>query len=116
MTRTRMRMRAFVQRDTRVTNDYGDEGIQDWQVQYSSLPCHAWNKKGESGGKINFGEPIVSSNYFPVMIVPVDSDIKETDRVYNIKNKRDKILFGTMDITAVLRRSDHLEVRMKDHA
>jgi len=109
-------MRATVQRDSRVTNDYGDSGAPNWETHLSALACHAWNKPGGQTSGITYGDEAVTSDYYPVMIVPLGTDITETDRVYEIQDLRGNQLFGTMTITVVLRRPGHLEVRMKDHA
>lgn len=116
MIRSCMRHRATVERDTNVANDYGDEGAPDWQMHLESQPCFAWNRNTSSAGDERYGEEAVTSDYYPVMVVPLRTDIKETDRVSVIKDRLGNELFGTMDIKAVLRRADHLEVRMKYHA
>lgn len=114
--RSRMRYRALTQRDSRVANDYGDTGVQNWATSIAALPCHVWNKNTASAGGERYSTEVPISDYQPVMICPLGSDVVETDRVFNVKDLRDNELFGLMEITSVIRRHDHLEVRMTDHA
>ena len=115
--RSRMRMRATVQRDSNVGNDYGDSGVPSWMTNLSALPCHVWNRAATSrAGSERFSEEVPISDYYPVMICPLGSDIVETDRVFEVKDLRGFQKFGQMEIVAILGRADHLEVRMRDHA
>ena len=114
--RSRMRMRATIQRDSRVADDYGNTGAPDWQAHIASLPCHAWNRTSTAQSGERYSEEAVTSDYYPVMMVPLGTDIVETDRVLEIKDLRGNQLFGLMEVTAVLRRAAYQEVRMKDHA
>lgn len=117
MVRSRMRYRAIIQRDNNVDDYYGSSGAPSWQNHLIDQPCHAYNKNASSAGGTNYNSEIVpAANYYPVMMVPLDTDIKETDRVFEIKDKRGNSIFGLMDIVAVVKRIDHIEVRMKDHA
>lgn len=109
-------MRATTQRDANVANDYGDDGVQDWDTNLSALPCHVWSRSNARAGSERFGTEVPTADYNALMICPLGSDIVETDRVYDVKDLRGNELFDTMEIAALFRRKYHIEVRLRDHA
>lgn len=50
----------------------------------------------------------------PGMIVPLGTDVKRTDRIGVVTDKGRKVLFPTMGIDAVMLRSTHLELRLRE--
>ncbi len=110
-TRTLMRHRTTIQRDTTVSD--GGGGYTDgWSDHVTHVPCHAW---------VNTDQDILEGGDRPEaiemreLIVPRDIDVKVGDRIEDISNRReDKVLFsGPFRVDSVSERPDHLKLTVK---
>lgn len=49
-------------------------------------------------------------------IVPLETDVTESDRVEKVEDRAASELYGEMYVDAVIRRKDHIELRLRGHA
>ena len=110
--RSRMTMRATVQRNGASADGYGSKGPPAWADLGDPVPCYAWH--GTS--RRSFGVPIEIGIVRGSMFVPLGTDITKNDRISTIKDRRGTEIFGRMDIDGVETRRAHLEVRLRKHA
>jgi len=108
-----MTMRATLDRNAGSADAYGHKAVS-WST-FATVACYAWAGTGRAR-RTSHGDEMTVVTDSPGMIVPSGTDITEDDRVNVIKDRRGTTLFGTMYIDAVLKRSDHLEVRLREYA
>ncbi len=108
--RSRMRHNIFFQRNSASIDAYGGQGSPIWD-DLSITSGHVWAVKEDTihGRTMS---PVIG-NYRA--IVPLSTDVTENDRIEKVENRADSptVLFGKMDIDAVIRRKDHFELRMR---
>ena len=81
----------------------------DWQP-LAVVPCRAWT---------NAGRELVDADRTAVVVdrrvsVPLATDVTEADRVANVTDRTGAIVFeGPMNVEAVLRFDDHLELSLE---
>lgn len=109
--RSRMTMRATIERNGAGANALGSPGPPDWAT-HATVACYAWLGTGRD----NFGAPIPFVNRGARAIVPAGTDVTEADRIATIKDRRGTEIFGAMDIESVEIRSGHIELGLKEFA
>lgn len=106
--RSVMTQRAQIQ-DNRTTNDdHGHPGPPIWVTRAEEMPCRIFN----TGDRINYGTGIYTTNTL-TMLVPLASEITIDNRVLSVIDRRGEELHGKMTIESIVRREDHLAVRLK---
>lgn len=100
---------ASVERDGNAgqTDSDGYPLSPDWQTHLAAQPCRLWATAGR--------EVVADTTTVVVvedlrLIVTVETDIDETDRIASVSYRGDTILAGPVSIRAVLRHQDHLEL------
>lgn len=98
--------RCDIERDAATAGSWGGTGEPDWESSITDLPCYASTSAAR--------EPIDADRTVVVedlrMLVPVDTDVTERDRVGDVTDRGSVIYPGPMGIEAVLRFPTHLEL------
>ena len=110
--RSRMTMRATIERNEAGTDAYGQPGPPDWKAIAVDVPCYAWSE----GKRMRIGDEKTVVLDGPGMVLSLGTDVTEKDRIRSVSDRLDAELFDTMYIDAVARRRDHLELRLRDYA
>lgn len=106
--------RATIERNFATDDPLGQPGPPDWQIIGIDVPCRVW--AGTGGGRRTVIENRQQVTVdMPGAIFPLDTDIDEAGRIRQVTDRRGNELFGMMAIDGVLRRKDHLEVRIRDY-
>lgn len=106
-----MTMRATLQRDGARQDEYGQPGPTSWETT-AHVACWAW----QGGGRRSQQVPRVVESDEPTMIVPKGTDVVSGDRVLEVYDRRGTVVFeNPLYVDAVVRRLDHLEVRLREH-
>ena len=109
--RTRLTMRAFIQRNTVTPDDgYGQPSPASWTA-LSTTACYAWVTTGDA--KHNAEVSLDASRYRAIL--PAGTDVTSDDRLEKVEDRIGTEKFGVLYIDAILQRRDHLELRMRDH-
>lgn len=108
--RSRMQHRLFLQRNSASADSYGHRGPPLWGV-LSTTAGHVWVMQEDTHHDAKLSK--ASTRYRG--IVPTGTDVTESDRVEKTEDRAGTQLFSLMDIDAVIRRKDHLELRMRGH-
>ncbi len=108
-TGSRYTMRALTQRNTAAANAYGEKTPATWTTLVASQRCRVWvsderTREGDAGRV-----PIEDLRG----AVPLGTDLTERDRFGSVSNRRGTQLFGALLIDGVMRRVDHLELRLR---
>lgn len=100
--------RCTVERDANAATDdgWGNPQPPSWQTHLVDLACRAWATAAR--------EPVDDEKTIVVedrrMMVPLDADVTEKDRIATVTHRGATILEGPMGIEAVVRRRDHIEL------
>lgn len=105
-----MTMRLYLQRNSAAANAYGHPSPQSWGA-LSTTPGYVWVNQADTQ---HAPERSVAATRY-TGIVPKGTDVTEDDRVQKVEDRAAAQLFGVMAIDAVVRRRDHLELRMRGH-
>lgn len=103
-------MRGFIQRNTASDDVSGHPGPANFTA-LSTTPCWTWTVNGDTLHRAEVSQD--STGYRAIM--PLGTDITSDDKLEKVEDRSGAELFGVMYIDAVLRRRDHLEIRMRDH-
>ena len=106
-----MTMRVYLQRNSAAANDYGEKTPASWGT-LSTASGYVWVDSEDT--RHEPGSTVVSGYYRALL--PVATDVTEKDRVLKVENRNASQLFGVMSIEAVIRRRDHLELRLRGAA
>ena len=109
--RQRMTMRVFLQRNSAATNAYGEPSPPVWGA-LSTAAGYVWVDREDT--RHDPGHSVATAFYRG--IVPLATDVTESDRVEKVEDRAATQLFGLMAIDAVIRRRDHMELRMRGAA
>lgn len=111
--RYRMIHRVFLQRNGASANAYGHKSPQGWAT-LATVSGYVWATAEDT----RHGEELSQASARYRAIVPTGTDVTEKDRVLKVENRADSPteLFGVMEIGGVIRRKNHLELRMRGHA
>jgi hypothetical protein len=110
--RSGMTMRAFIQRHSGAKDKLGAKGFSavNWP-DLATIPCYAFVKSGDT-----VHTPGLSADLTRYRArVPLGTDITSDDRIAKIQDRNGAQLFGLSDIDAVFRRSNHIELRLRNH-
>jgi hypothetical protein len=101
--------RCMIERaaNTASLDEWGAPDPADWQPHLSDQPCRTWATAGR--------EAVTDTTTLVVaedirLILPVDADVTEQDRVVSVTSRSVTIQEGPLSIRAVLQRRDHLEL------
>lgn len=113
-----MKMRATFERNASLQaagatdlDGFGQK-LQDWR-ELPLVPCWAWHG-ASSGRHTTMGEARTVTTDMPGIIVPLGTDLVETDRLRQVRDRAGNEVFGAMGIDAVLSRATHIEVRLRE--
>jgi len=100
--------RCVVERDDNAASadEWGTPPPPDWQTHLPDLECRAWVAGRET--VTDRGDLAVVLEVH--LIVPVGTDVTESDRVASVTYRGDTLYEGPLAVHAVLRRRDHLEL------
>jgi hypothetical protein len=105
--RVALRQRCTIERDVASVDDgWGQPGPPDWQPHLEDVPCRTWVEAGREPVDLGRTATFIDRR----IIVAVDIDVTERDRVAEVTERGDVVLDGPMGIEAILRRPDHLEL------
>ena len=109
--RQRMVMRAFLQRNSASADSYGHPLPGTWGA-LATVACWAWVVTET----VRQQEEVSMAAARYRAILPLGTDVTESDRVEKIEDRATTEIYGAMVIDAVIRRRTHLELRMRAHA
>ena len=109
--RGRMTLRATLQRDTAHADEYGQPGPTDWQTT-AHVACLTW----QGGGRRSQQPARTVEADEHTMLVPSGTDVVSGDRVLEVYDRVGAVVReDPLYVDAVVRRRDHLEVRLREH-
>jgi hypothetical protein len=101
--RWRMTHRALVQRNDAATDDYGQPGAASW-ADHATIACYLYQRP--STGEVQGERNIIQ--YTWLMLVPLDSDVIESNRINGVTKKSGESLYeGIFNIVQIVRRPSH---------
>ncbi len=103
-------MRAFFQRNSAGVDAYKQPEPAVWGA-LSTTPCWTWVKTGDTRHRPEVSQDSTEHR----MMIPLGTDVTSDDRVEKVEDRSGTELFPTVYIDAVLRRRDHLELKLRDH-
>lgn len=95
------------------TGEDGWAGDPDWHVSLTDQPCYGWTDTDNNAGDERATNASVIVREDRRMIVPLGTDITETDQVLDVTYRGATILEGPMGVQAVLAYPDHLEICLR---
>lgn len=107
--RVRLTHLCSIERDGATTDDWGLPGEPDWATNAANVPCYAWVEAGREA--IGSDRAVVVRDMR--IVVPLDTDVTEGDRVGDVTERGEVIFPGPLQIEAVLRYPTHLELMME---
>ncbi len=115
--RSMMKMRCSIERQfgtsTQVETfrDSFGQTAGGWREIAGGVPCHCWAGRNPSLAQ---SDARTATKDSPGMILPLDTDVKNTDRIGIVTDKKGIQLFPAMGIDAVLPRLTHIELRLRE--
>ena len=109
--RSMMKMRCTIERNLETERDGFGQKDADWRMIAGGVPCHCWAGRNPS---VPQSEARTVTRDAPGMILPMGTDVKATDRIGMVTDRKGKQLFPAMGIDAVLPRVTHLELRLRE--
>lgn len=95
------------------TDEWGTAAAADFEPHLVDVPCRTWVTAGHASGDT----AVDATNIIVVAgrhaIIPLGTDVTETDRVGDITYRGDTILEGPMGIQSILQYPDHLELTLR---
>jgi hypothetical protein len=99
--------RCVIERDAAgSTNGWGTPDSPDWQPHLTDLPCRGWTTVGVEKTDATTTAVVEDMR----LIVSLDTDVTERDRVGSVTSRGVTIIAGPVGIRVVLARKDHLEL------
>lgn len=80
-----------------------------WEDHLANVPCRAWVDAGREPVDVDRTAVFIDRR----VIVPLGTDVIESDMVASVTFRGDELLDGPMGIEAVLAYSDHLELMLQ---
>jgi hypothetical protein len=105
-TRLSLTHRCSIERNEEVDDQYGNPGAAAWVDHLTDLPCRAWDRAAR--GAVDATTIAVVEDRR--MMVPLGTDVLDSDRVGDVTYRGDLILKGPMLINALLTYPDRLEL------
>ncbi len=103
--RGQMTQRALVERATYTTDAYG-QAVPTWATHIAAQACYYWEPSAQVGtitGARN------ADSYSHRLLVPLDTDITEEDRINGIADRRATVITARVfRITQLVRKREHL--------
>lgn len=88
------------------TNARGNPSPPDWQPIAESVPCRGWTTIGKERAE---DEAIIGLENMR-LILPIDTDVTERDRVGDVTDRGVTYMQGPIGIRAVIRQRDFVEL------
>lgn len=114
-----MTYRAKVERNTATAlGAAGEELPAEWVTLHEALPCFAYTARGRTIARnpsIGSGGtgPGIIVHEAPALMVPMGTDINESDRINGISKRNGEIYrTGIMRIESIIEAHDHLEIAL----
>jgi hypothetical protein len=106
--------RTLVQRDTQTaTNAHNHKGTPTWSTHIDALACFLYVPAVTRGREDVAAERTVAIRGY-AMLVPLGTDVTERDRISGVEDRAgDVILSGVMNIRAVIRHHNHIELALE---
>lgn len=98
--------RCTIERGSGGDDDWGNPDVPTWAAHLSDVPCVVNMAAGRE--RADDGETVVIEDLR--LILPLGTDVTETDRIGDITFRGDTIVAGPTGIRSVLRHRDHLEL------
>lgn len=98
--------RTTIERGEAELDDWNVPGEPDWATHLADVPCRV----NMAAGRERTDEQSVVVVDDIRLLLPVDTDVTETDRIGDVTERGTTILRGPTGIRAVLRHRDHLEL------
>lgn len=111
--RASMTMRATILRDVSTSKDGYGQPSPIWQIVADGVHCRVW--AGGGGRETSYGDERTVTTDAPGMVVPLGTDIMAHDRVSSVRDRMGNELFAGLVVDSVVRRADHLAVRLLLH-
>jgi len=104
--RTRMTMRANVERNqTATTNPYGHGDAPTWSA-LATIPCRVWTRTKRQ--VVDEEKTVIVEEIRAIF--PLDADVASGDRLAKITDRQEAVLYaGPLSIDHIERRDDHVE-------
>lgn len=112
--RSRMTMRARIERNFASDDPYGQPGPPVWQTIVVDVPCYVWYATG-TARRTDISDRQVVTVDMPGAIMPLDTDIDEEDRIREVTDRRGKKLFDMLYIDGAMPRKDHMSLRLRSY-
>lgn len=105
-----MKMRADIERNADgATDGWNQKGVS-WATHIEACPCRVWYENGSEyvdGVKTAVVDELR-------MIVPLGTDVKASDRVGDVTDRRGRVQFaGPIRISSVQHRADHIVAKLE---
>lgn len=98
--------RCTIERGSATADDWGQPGDPTWGANAADVHCHAWVTGGREPTSPDRTVVVVDMR----LLLPLDTDVSESDRIGDITERGDVIFEGPHGIEAVLRQRDHFEL------
>lgn len=96
-------MRAEVRRNIAATDAHGHPGSPSWELVKDGVPCFVWNV---TRSRLVDSRQVVEVEEMAI-VFSRDADVRAFDRIEQIKDKRDRVLFaGPFDVLTGTEKSD----------
>ena len=105
---TRVNLTQFctIQRNSAATDVDGWQDTPDWQDHATNVPCRFWTGSGREAINRDTVVAVDESR----LVLPLDTDVTEADRVGDITDRGAVVAAGPTSIRAVIRNKDHIEL------
>lgn len=106
--RLSLKHRVTFQRDASIgtTDSWGGPNVPAFADHLVDVPCRVWTSAGHEA--VNATTAVVVEDMR--LLVALDTDVTEQDRVSAVTYRGDSIVAGPVSIRAVMRHQDHLEL------
>lgn len=100
--------RCTIQRSTGAVDPYGHE-TPTWTAHLADQPCHFWFKKEVEIVGLNINVVVGDAG----LLIGVDVDVTEEDRILLVTNQLGEAVAGVHRILSVMQRASHKELNLK---
>lgn len=107
-----MTMRATIQRDEAVNDEYGNKGFPVWNIIGEDIPCYVWEK---SGTKVTDAGKVVAVVLIKCAM-QLNTDIKEGDRLYQVRDRLGVEVYGILYVDTIMKNRKYMNIGLRKHA